>query len=289
MNNPDRTQETSRPERRSNRSFRTALAFRLGMAFLAAGSALSGSADSLRSRITGEPTPIASAAECVGPDVPCLTPDGIDRRGSARVFRTLIDEKNDFYAISNAAVRVYIIEPNGTSDYPEFDRENPVLGQDGLPTAFKNLKNGELRKVEKQVLFKAAEPGDPRFDGELINTETGSKGLAIERNGNEIKDRAIGKTRGESECAADDLDCQLNCAQTVVWERQVSADKPVPFKDSAGKPERFQTAIWLWNGAVNSIHDLVSFTRLSKERIFNLIKLGQAAPGIRPRMSEVTE
>lgn len=60
--NPNRLRETQRPERITNRSLRTALVLRLGIALLTVGSAVSGSADNLRSLLTGGSVSVAEAA-----------------------------------------------------------------------------------------------------------------------------------------------------------------------------------------------------------------------------------
>lgn len=283
--NPNRTQETQRPERKTNRSLRTALTFRVLLATSIVSGAVSGVLDGALKYVPGLGTSQAQAAECVGPNVPCTTPDGIARKGKAEVFRVLFDQDNNAYGVTDAAVRVHIIAANGTSDYPELDKDNPRLDPNtGVAVAFQNKKDGQWRKVGKSIVFKSAEA-----TGKLTNSETGGTTLDLEYGPDAIKDRAIGKSRGEFDCATDDQDCQLNCETTVVWERLKGASKPETFIDSTGKAERDQTAIWMWNGVVKSVHSLVSFTRLTNDRIANLIGLGQAKPTSAPKMNEVRE
>lgn len=223
-------------------------------------------------------------AQCVGPDVPCLTPDGIARQAFAEVFRVVRNDGKN-WAISDAAIRAYVLKPIGTSDHPELDRQNPKLGPDNLPIAFRNTKpnTGEWREVERRFLFVAAEPGDPRFNGKLINKETQEDFLRIPRGANELKDRALGRLRGSEVCAPQPVDCNLNCAETVVWERQVSASDPVPFRrKGSGLYERFQTAVWSWElSEPNPTRQpLLSYTDITAEELRQLMIKDQVAPGV---------
>lgn len=230
----------------------------------------------------------AVLAQCVGPNVPCPTPDGIARHSFAEVFRQVRNGGKD-YAISDAAVRVYVLKPIGTSDYPELDRQNPKLDSDGLPAAFRDTKYDLWRDVEKRVVFKAAEPGDPRFNGKLIDTETGLDYIEIARRGDELKDRAIGRLRGAIACAPAAANCVLNCAEIVVFERQKGGTRLEPFVNSKGQIERFQAALWSWpySEPKPSKHSLVSYTDVSDEELRKLLANGEAATGLTPQFTDL--
>ncbi len=237
--------------------------------------------------VTGKINVATAVEQCsgIGPDVPCPTPDGIARRAFAEVNRTVVNNNQD-YAISNAGVRLYVIKPVGTSDHPELDRQNPILGPDGLPIAFVNTKNGQVREVEKTVVFKAAEPGDPRFNGKLINTSNGQDHIEIKRNGDEVKDRALGKIRDASGC---EVDCGLNCVETVVWERLKSGTDLRPFTDSKGREERFQAAVWSFNYEETADRKvLVSHTEISDAELRRLLTSGEVALMTGPSPREVS-
>jgi hypothetical protein len=214
-------------------------------------------------------------AQCVGPDVPCPAPDGIARRARVEVYRMVRNGGHD-YAISDAGVRLSILAPVGTSDHPELDRQNPMLGPDGLPQVFVNLKTGELRRVERNIILRAADPSDPRFEsGRLIDDATGLDYVDIPRAADAIKDRAVGKLRGAHDCEGGN--CQLNCAETVVWQRQRSGHDLRPFVNSRGQTETFQAVAWSFSAdqQLDSRY-LVSYTDVSDDQLRMLISTGQA-------------
>lgn len=216
-------------------------------------------------------------AQCIGPDVPCPTPDGIDRKAYAEVFRYVKNGGYD-YAISDAAVRLYVIRATGTSDYPELDKQHPKLGSDGLPIAFldEKPKIHVWRDVEKQILFVSAQPGDPNFNGRLINSETGQTRTDIFRGGDEIKDRFAAKIRGGDPCD----NCELNCGQVVVWERTRGASNPDPFKEKAtGLYQRYDEGLFLWplDERNPSVHNLESWTEVPDNELRFLLANRQVA------------
>jgi hypothetical protein len=227
-------------------------------------------------------------AQCAGPNVICTEPDGVQRRAYADIYRIVRNGGND-YAISDAAVKVFVLAPIGTSDHPELDRQNPNIGPDGQPNAFKNLKDGTWREVDRVATFKAAQPGDPRFNGKLIDADTGLDYLEVKRGAQDIKDRAIGRLRGSNNCEASANNCVLNCVETMVIERQRSGSDLTPFVNSQGQKERFQYAVWSW--AYDKMPDhkyLVSYTDVSDAQIRTLIATNQAALIAGPSPLEVS-
>lgn len=240
----------------------------------------------LGSLATGRVNIAEALAQCVGPERFC-PPDGIARQAFADVFR-IVRNNGEHWAISDAAVRAYLLEPIGTTDHPELDRQNPVLGSDGSIVGFRNIKPGheEVRKVEKSYLFVAPQPGDSRFNGRLINSETGEDFIRVTRRGDELKDMALGKLRGSLGCEAG---CTLNCVETFVWERQISASNPVAFRNSAGQVERFQGVAWSWELSEPnpSRQPMVSYSDITEAQLRNLINKGEVAKGLQFRIDDL--
>ncbi|MBI2593190.1 hypothetical protein HYW44_00920 [Candidatus Daviesbacteria bacterium] len=226
-------------------------------------------------------TPAAFAqAECTGPNVPCLVPDEIARYGFFQVNRVLRNERGENFAISDAAVGVYLMQEVGSSNYPKYDLQNPILGPDGLPIAFLDEKTGKYREVRESLLFVSAPKGSARFNGRLLlSTDQSQDTYKIIRPAGEVRDRVAGKRRDAQGCESA---CELNCALVAIWERRKSASNPATFRDSRGLAERDQTAIWLWPGEEKdpSTHQLTSFSQIPDSRIRDLIASGDSTPAV---------